>query len=271
MGKHGPDGRVVQYNEGGMSLDIGKILGDWPYEPGQVSVRKIRGEDGREKIQLRLDLGILQMETTGRPDGQRPHGCESLLAYHARRLARYRKAHGGDGEFRLDADACEHLRTEAVMYYHRYLAEFVLEDYAAVERDTARNLEVLEVLKRYAAEESDREAMEPYRPYILMMQTRARSQRQMRQKRLGPALRAVREGISGITDFYRGIGHEEMIGKSGEIEVLQTLAKEIESLIPEDPIRRLRKDLEKAVREERYEDAARLRDELHRLAPNHRD
>ena len=36
--------------------------------------RKIVGEDGKEKLQVRLDLGLLQMELNGRPDGERPHG-----------------------------------------------------------------------------------------------------------------------------------------------------------------------------------------------------
>ena len=44
-----------------MSFDISDILADWPYEPGQISARKITGDDGKEKIQLRLDLGLLQM------------------------------------------------------------------------------------------------------------------------------------------------------------------------------------------------------------------
>ena len=52
-----------------MSKDLGPILGDWPHEPGQITVRKIRGTDGRVKIQLRVDLGLLQMEADGRPDG----------------------------------------------------------------------------------------------------------------------------------------------------------------------------------------------------------
>ena len=70
-----------------MSLDLNTILKDWPHENGTIKVRKIIGLDGREKLQLRIDLGVLQMEMTGRPDGQRPHGSESLLAYHQLRAA----------------------------------------------------------------------------------------------------------------------------------------------------------------------------------------
>lgn len=62
-------------------MDISEILNEWPYEPGQINVRVIEGNDGEPRIQMRLDLGILQMEVTGRPDGQRPHNCESVLEY----------------------------------------------------------------------------------------------------------------------------------------------------------------------------------------------
>ena len=154
-----------------MGLDISRILEGWDYEPGKVTVRKIRAADGEEKIQLRLDLGLLQMSITGRPDGERPHGFESLLAYHEDRLSRWKDEHGSDRGFQLDEQACELLRSEAAMYYHRYLAQFVLEDYEAVVRDTARNLRVLEFCAALADEESDRYIMEQYRPYILMMNT----------------------------------------------------------------------------------------------------
>ncbi len=59
-----------------MSLDLNSLLKDWPHESGAIKVRKIIGLDGNEKLQLRIDLGVLQMEMTGRPDGQRPHNCE---------------------------------------------------------------------------------------------------------------------------------------------------------------------------------------------------
>ena len=52
-----------------MSFDISHLLSKWDYKPGEISVRRIKGRDGQEKIQLRVDLGILQMNTEGRPDG----------------------------------------------------------------------------------------------------------------------------------------------------------------------------------------------------------
>ena len=49
-----------------MSLDLNDLMRDWPHEPGMIKVRKILGSDGKEKIQLRIDLGLIQMETVGK-------------------------------------------------------------------------------------------------------------------------------------------------------------------------------------------------------------
>ncbi|MCE2967821.1 MAG: UvrB/UvrC motif-containing protein [Phycisphaerales bacterium] len=93
-----------------MSEDIGNLLRAWPYEPGKLNVRLIPGQDGEPKIQLRLDLGILQMHTEGRPDGQKPFGHESLLEYHEARLdeatfrQRERDAQAARGEPDLEPD-----------------------------------------------------------------------------------------------------------------------------------------------------------------------
>ena len=44
-----------------MDFDISRLLENWEYEPGQVVVRRFKAKDGTEKIQLRVDLGLLQM------------------------------------------------------------------------------------------------------------------------------------------------------------------------------------------------------------------
>lgn len=69
-----------------MNRDLTDILKEWPYEPGELHVRLIEGTDGEPKLQVRLDLGILQMNAEGRPDGEQPFGYDSLLEYHEARL-----------------------------------------------------------------------------------------------------------------------------------------------------------------------------------------
>ncbi len=245
-----------------VSKDITRILEGWPYEPGKISARRVPGDDGRDKIQLRLDLGLYQMESVGRPDGARPHGCESLLAYHEQRLIRHRAEVGSDVGFHLDGDECEQLRAEGMMYYHRYLAEFILEDFAAVERDTRRNLRLMDFCFRYAQETSDKFELEQYRPYVLTMCARARAFLALRQGRPKAALAAVREGIERVRGVLQRFAPDQAESESRDLAVLRAMAKEIEDRIPVDPVARLRRELAKAVREERYEDAASIRDQL---------
>ena len=116
-----------------MSLDLHTILKDWPYESGTVKVRKITGLDGREKLQLRVDLGVLQMEIVGRPDGRRPHNCESLLEYHRKRALR---AEQKGESYELTSEQCAELQQEGIQYYHRYLSLFQINDFEGVVRDT---------------------------------------------------------------------------------------------------------------------------------------
>src|SRR5438067_5441277 len=118
-----------------MNLDLNDLLRDWPHEPGQIKVRKILGADGKEKLQLRIDLGLIQMETQGRPDGQRPHGYESLLAYHR---AQAREKEDNNETYVLSQEDCSEMQQEGIQYYHRYISLFQINDYAGVVRDTQR-------------------------------------------------------------------------------------------------------------------------------------
>lgn len=246
-----------------MSLDISGVLNSWPFKPGEVNVRRITGDDGRDKIQMRLDLGILQMEVTGRPDGEMPHGFESLLAYYRDELAKHHRVTGSSAGFELDSSDCEDLRAESIMYYHRYLAMFVLGDYAAVVADTGSNLELFDFCLAYATDEQDRFYLEQYRPYVQMMHTRAKARLAMDRNRDSEALRIVREGIEDIRETCEEFEQGEEAAMT-ELAVLKALAREIEARVELDPMTRLRKQLRKAIEEERYEDAAALRDELER-------
>lgn len=244
------------------SYDLRRILAGWDYEPGQITVRKISGDDGSVKIQMRLDLGLLQMESKGRPDGRRPFGEDSLLDYHEKRLAQYKERNGTDLGFELLPEECQMLREETVQYYHRYLAEFVLEDFQSVERDTARNLRVLDIVERFGREEHDRSSLEQYRPYLIMMNTRAQVHVALRQGRFKTALARVEAGLSRIHDILSDAGIEEAIDESTEAGILMSLQREIRARMPADPIQKLESELDKAVDEERYEDAAVLRERI---------
>lgn len=239
--------------------DISPILQGWEYKADEVSVRKIVGLDGKPKIQMRLPMGLIQMELDGRPDGLRPEGHQSYLDYYeARRQL-------SPEDFSLDPDDCAHLRDEAIMYYQRYLSLFNLSDYQAVIRDTERNLRALDFVKSFADDSGDRLSLEQYRPYVLMMYTRARAHYHLERQLRGRALEDVRDGIAKIEQFFRELGREELVERSPELTMLRQLETEIKEHVPEAKLEDLRQAMQKAVVAEDYERAAQIRDEIRRL------
>lgn len=247
-----------------VSKDISPILKGWDYEPGTINVRKIRGADGAPKLQMRQDLGLLQMELTGRPDGLRPHGCESLLEYHEGLLKEHQRRNGTELGFHLTSDQCQQLRDEAQMYYWRYLSLYVLEDFKGVVRDTSRNLRVLDLCGRYAVEEQDRLVLEQYRPYIMMMNARAKASILFKEGNYRGALKVVEDTLADIKTFFAKFEQADAYGYSSEVKVLKRFARQIRKKLPVDPLAKLQAQLDRAVKAEQYEEAARLRDEIKR-------
>src|SRR6266446_6689488 len=174
-----------------MNLDLNTLLKDWPHEPGAIKVRKIVGLDGREKLQLRIDLGVLQMELTGRPDGARPHSCESLLTYHQLRATR--AAQRGE-TYELTPEQCTELQQEGIQYYHRYLSLFQINEFAGVVRDTQRNLDLFAFVDEHSEREEVIWSFQQFRPYVLMMNTRAKTSILLAEGKFSEAIQQIESG-----------------------------------------------------------------------------
>lgn len=248
------------------SHDISPLLDGWDYEPGSINVRKVVGIDGQPKLQMRLELGVLQMEVTGRPDGARPNGFESLLEFHENRLKDHKKLAGTQpAGFALSPDQCQALREEAAMYYQRYLSLFVLGDFRGVVRDTTRNLRVLDLCNRFAQQDHDKIVLEQYRPYIVMMRTRADASILAGENKFHQALDGIRTGLAEIRSFFERYNQADAFENCEEARVLKRLAREIKRKLPVGPVERLQRKLKKAVANEDYELAAKLRDQISQI------
>jgi len=242
-----------------MNLDLNSLLDDWSHEPGQIKVRKILGKDGAWKIQLRIDLGLIQMEMDGRPDGLRPHDCESLLEWQ-KKCAEEAEENGTP--FFLSPEECAQLQHEGVQYYHRYLSLFQLNEYGAVIRDTTRNLEMIDFVEEYAEESDSSWAFLQFRPYVLMMQTRAVASIFLTKLDFPGAIKAIEDGCEKIEDFLVTLDNPELVENSSELSFLREWAKEIQSNQPLGPLEKMHLEMKQAIEREEYERAATLRDEI---------
>ena len=250
----------------GMNFDISHLLEEWDYRPGEVAVRRFKTRDGKEKIQLRVDLGLLQLNVAGRPDGKRPFGHESLLEHHQSRLEKHRAAdEGGDESFTLSAEECAKLQQEAIQYHHRYICLFQLEDYEAVIRDTKRNNAVFDFVDEYAETDELAWSLQQFRPQLIMMQVRARGMLALRAGHHDKALQAIGSGLENLREFYRGHSRYDLLEQSGEIRSLEGWLQEVQLQRPLSERERLENALNEALRHEDYEKAARVRDALRNL------
>jgi len=249
-----------------MNFDISHLLEQWEYQPGQVVVRRFIGKDGVEKIQLRVDLGLLQMNTQGRPDGKRPFGHASLLDYFQAKLQKYALKHEGSEEgFVLKPEDYSKLQLEALQYHHRYICLLQLEDYAAVVRDTERNLKLFDFVQAHAASEEMAWSLQQFRPQVLMIETRARATLKLQKEDFKSAIQEIEDGIERHREFYQQYSRHELLEQSAEIQALQHWMEEVNTRRPLTKREQLELELHEAVKKEDYEKAARVRDALRQL------
>lgn len=251
-----------------MDFDIAHLLDHWDYQPGKVVVRRFTGKDGQPKIQLRVDLGLLQMNAEGRPDGKRPFGYNSLFEYHQARLYRHLADHDGSDEgFRLKPEECAKIQAEALQYHQRYFCLLQLEDFLAVIRDAERNLAVLGFVTKHAESEELAWPLQQFQPQLIMVLTRARAALSLKTSDFEAAVEQVEDGIEQIRAFFREHGRPEAADQSGEVLSLESLLEEVRADRPLSAREKLERALHDAVSSEDYERAARVRDELRNLKP----
>jgi len=244
-------------------IDLRETLKSWPYDP-ENDARVSTGKDGRPILQVRTPLGIEQMEMDGRPDGIRPHGVESNLEFHLKRLEQVKTA-GKEDDFKLDASACAELFNEGMLYYFRYVRLFQLRDWARTVRDTSRNLRVFDFVHCHAEREEDQQFLEKWRPYILRIHCSASALAELDKQNFDKALRLLADGLRKIEDLNEMDDETFAFERERSLTALQELSDQIGKARPLTKLERLEKQLHKAVDSQEFERAAELRDQIREL------
>ena len=230
--------------------DISNILKEWFYEQGKLNVRIIEASDGRELIQLRIELGVIQMEMEGRPDGVQQDGFASLLA-----SFKERETHGG-----LEPEMCRRLREEGVQRSHRSAALFGIGRWKETIRDCSENLDLFDLCRQHAVEEQDREALEQFRGSVIALRARAAAEWAIEENSIPRAMVALDTGLEELRETF-GDGWEQ----SNESQLLQGMKEALVPKLPTSERADLKERLAAAIENENYELAAILRDEIRLL------
>ncbi len=238
--------------------DIDHIIGNWEYEPGTLATRLLEAEDGREVIQVRVDLGLLQLETEGRPDGTRPGGAETYYDYLLALAIRE-----GDG-FELDEEQLAEVERELLQYYQRRVCWLSLQRFDLAVQDADHNLSLLDFAGRCTTDEEWVEAHEQYRPFILFHRTEAAALSALEGEAGNPrrAINELNQGLERMREVFRHHDAEEVFDDN---EMVRRLCQLRDSLREDHELEKtLEEQLAEAVANEEYELAARLRDEIAR-------
>ena len=249
----------------GPEFDLSHLLRSWPVGGNGPTVRMVRLATGGRAIQVRLELGVLQMALEGRPDGRRPHGADSLLDWHTARRDAHRARSGGDEGFELSGKECEGLREEGVQVYHRYVALFALGEHEAVVRDTMRNLRMFDLCRDHGASHADRTVLEQYRPFVVMMRARAQAAIALAVADARGALAAVDAALAEMRLHFDAHGPHDGFDRSNEANLLRGMRDALVPRLPTSQRSELEERLRRAVDAENFELAAILRDELRSL------
>jgi hypothetical protein len=235
---------------------IDHVLRKWPYDPTTVTVRICQGADGRDVLQMRLDLGILQLETAGRPDGSRPHGYESYLDYLIGRGVAE-----GDG-FKLSDQQCAEVDREFVQFYHRRVCWLKLQRFRQAVEDANHTLLLMDFCLRHSPDDQWTLSHEQYRPFVLFHRIQASALAELEEQGPETAVHEVNRGLQRMEQLFRQQSLETCFEDD---ELVQRLIELRESLRQEYGVgRTLQERLADAVAAEEYELAAKIRDELSR-------
>lgn len=236
---------------------LDNLFKEWPYEFGEIIARKVRGSDGRPLVQLRIDMGVLQLEVDGRPDGTKPGGETTYLDYLCK------LALEEQDDFELDDIRCVEVDREFVQYYHRRIAWLSLGEFERAASDAQHSLELMDFSSLHAPHQEWAEMHEQYRPFVLFHRSQALALAALESLEPSQAIDAIEHGMHQIADAYRLQGADD--DDLAEDEFLLRLEDMKESLEEqydfEEP---LAKQLAEAVAREQYELAAEIRDRIAR-------
>jgi len=234
--------------------DIDHVFREWPYQPGVISARLVDTGDGRQVLQMRIEMGVLQMETTGRPDGERPGGAETYLD------ELIQDAFSQDESFELTEDQCFEVDREFLQYYHRRICYLALREFARAVEDADHTLALMDFAAAHSPDAEWTLSHEQYRPFVEFHRTQAGAMKQLQRSGPEAAIAEIDCGLDRMRKVFVAMQAEEQFD---EDQLVMQLAELKESLRREyDVERTLAEQLAEAVANEEYERAARLRDEI---------
>lgn len=242
-----------------MKNDIYKILNEWEFNPDNY-IRFIKGENGRELMQVRLPLGIEQYELSGRPDGKKPYGKETILEEYENKLADSQK---NKKTFLLTDHDYQLLKNESMLYYYRYLILFQIGEYNKTIKDTDHNIKLYDFIDKYYFNKNKNSLLQ-YRPYVYRINSISKAMLFINKKDIISAKNILESAIETIKTIPKINTEIFNFEKSRSISQIQDILDQLKSQFPDEKDI-LQEELKRAIELEDFKWAAELRDKLNKI------
>ena len=237
------------------SQDIDSVIEGWDYVPGEVNARRITASNGRELLQMRVDMGLLQMEIDLRPDGIRPHGAETYFDYLVGEVVREGE------EFELSSEQCTESDREFVQYYHRRLCWLSLREYGSAVKDAEHSLAFMDFVREHSPDEEWILSHEQYRPFVLFHRIQAGALAALDDDGPEIAIAEINRGLDSFRDLFLQYDAEDQFDTDELVIRLRDMRESVRKRY--ELGNTLDEQLAEAVKSENYELAAQLRDQMH--------
>ena len=245
--------------------DIDDILKQWPFDPQSVNVRLLELSH-RQVLQMRVDMGLLQLETDGRPDGNKFEGQRTYFEFLQKNSSK------SEDEFELSDDVCMEIDREFVQFYHRRVCWLQLKEFGKAVKDADHTLKLMDFCKSHSPDEQWTVSHEQYRPFVLYHRTQAAALSHLNaededddvktsdRRSVELAIEEVNEGLERLRDLFVEYEADEQFDEDDLVVRLRELREGLREKY--DVGMTLNEQLAAAISNEDYELAARLRDEL---------
>lgn len=234
--------------------NLDSLLSPWRFEPGKPLVRRALGGDGRDVLQMRVDMGVLQLEVEGRPDGTKPHGFDTFYDY---LLA---TAFQEGPNFALDDSRRLEIDREFYQLYHRRICWLALSEYGRAAADAEHSLRLMDFTSANASDRQWAMMHEQYRPFVMFHQIQAEALLKLEKDEADAAATRVSEGLDQLEKLFESHGASEHFEKDIFVVKLREMLESIKTQYKIGPS--LAEQLACAIAAEQYELAAQLRDQL---------
>jgi hypothetical protein len=201
---------------------------------------------------MRIEMGLLQLETSGRPDGERPEGAATYFD-----LLR-RKSDGQGASYMFSVEECAEADREFVQYYHRRICWLAMREFRKAVRDADHTLNLMDLCRSHSPDEEWTVSHEQYRPFVLFHRIQADALAELDADGPEAAVQAVNRGLKSLRRVFEEFGDDSGFDENELVDRLHEFRETLRDKF--DVGKTLDEQLADAIAAEDYEKAAKLRD-----------